>query len=187
LIAFPWALLGNATVPVAETFISSGLPPSVGFLFKAAGLASMFITASTKLAIDNYIAAGDIKGMIYLTLVFAALTVAIYFINRKRVTMMTGMGQRMLYNMRMDLFQHIEGLSFTFFDSRPAGKIMMRLVNDVNSLNDLLTNGLINVINDFIMLIAIIVIMFSMNVRLTLVSFLLLPALVAIMLVCAVL
>ena len=57
---------------------------------------------------------------------------AIYFINRKRVTMMTGMGQRMLYNMRMDLFQHIEGLSFTFFDSRPAGKIMMRLVNDVN-------------------------------------------------------
>lgn len=142
------------------------------------GLAGPYII---KLAIDNYIAAGDIKGMIYLTLVFAALTVAIYFINRKRVTMMTGMGQRMLYNMRMDLFQHIEGLSFTFFDSRPAGKIMMRLVNDVNSLNDLLTNGLINVINDFIMLIAIIVIMFSMNVRLTLVSFLLLPALVAIM------
>jgi len=54
LIAFPWALLGNATVPVAETFISSGLPPSVGFLFKAAGLASMFITASTVAIVRVY-------------------------------------------------------------------------------------------------------------------------------------
>jgi len=143
-----------------------------------AGLAGPYII---KLAIDDYIAAADVRGMIYLTLVFAAITVGAYFVNRKRITMMTAMGQRMLYNMRMDLFQHIENLSLTFFDSRPAGKIMMRLVNDVNSLNDLLTSGLINVVNDFIMLIIIVIIMFSMNVRLTLMSFILLPALVAIM------
>lgn len=143
-----------------------------------AGLAGPYII---KLAIDDYIAAADVQGMIYLTLVFAAITVGAYFVNRKRITMMTAMGQRMLYNMRMDLFQHIENLSLTFFDGRPAGKIMMRLVNDVNSLNNLLTSGLINVINDFVMLIVIVIIMFSMNVRLTLMSFILLPALVAIM------
>ena len=143
-----------------------------------AGLAGPYII---KLAIDDYIAAADVRGMIYLTLVFAAITVGAYFVNRKRITMMTAMGQRMLYNMRMDLFQHIENLSLTFFDGRPAGKIMMRLVNDVNSLNNLLTSGLINVINDFVMLIVIVIIMFSMNVRLTLMSFILLPALVAIM------
>jgi len=143
-----------------------------------AGLAGPYII---KLAIDDYIAAADVQGMIYLTLVFAAITVGAYFVNRKRITMMTAMGQRMLYNMRMDLFQHIENLSLTFFDGRPAGKIMMRLVNDVNSLNNLLTSGLINVVNDFVMLIVIVIIMFSMNVRLTLMSFILLPALVAIM------
>ncbi|AEE95450.1 ABC transporter ATP-binding protein [Mahella australiensis] len=141
-----------------------------------AGLAGPYII---KLAIDNYIAAGDVPGMMYLTLVFAGITIATYFINRKRIVMMTAMGQSILYNMRMDLFRHIESLSFTFFDSRPAGKIMMRLINDVNSLNDLLTNGLINVLNDFVMLAAIIGIMFSMNTRLTLISFILLPALAA--------
>ncbi|MBZ4666395.1 ABC transporter ATP-binding protein [Mahella sp.] len=141
-----------------------------------AGLAGPYII---KLAIDNYIAAGDVPGMMYLALIFAGITIATYFINRKRIVMMTAMGQSILYNMRMDLFRHIESLSFTFFDSRPAGKIMMRLINDVNSLNDLLTNGLINVLNDFVMLAAIIGIMFSMNTRLTLISFILLPALMA--------
>jgi len=141
-----------------------------------AGLAGPIII---KMAIDNYIAVGNIPGMIYLTLVFGGITFISYIVNRKRIITMTTMGQRILYNMRMDLFKHIESLSFVFFDNRPAGKIMMRLINDVSSLNDLLTNGLINVLNDFVMLAAIIGIMFTMNVRLTLISFILLPALLA--------
>lgn len=141
-----------------------------------AGLAGPIII---KMAIDNYIAVGNIPGMIYLTLVFGGITFISYIVNRKRIITMTTMGQHILYNMRMDLFKHIESLSFVFFDNRPAGKIMMRLINDVSSLNDLLTNGLINVLNDFVMLAAIIGIMFTMNVRLTLISFILLPALLA--------
>lgn len=141
-----------------------------------AGLAGPYII---KLAIDDYITVGNIKGLGYLTLIFMAITLFTYFLNRTRIAMMTAMGQSMLYNMRMDLFKHIESLSFTFFDSRPAGKIMMRVINDVNSLNDLLTNGLVNVLNDFVMLFAIMAIMFSMNVQLTLISFILLPALLA--------
>jgi len=54
LVSFPWALLGNMAIPAVQTVVSSGLPPSVGFLFKTAGLASMFITASTVAIVRVY-------------------------------------------------------------------------------------------------------------------------------------
>ncbi len=61
---------------------------------------------------------------------------------------MSAVGQNVLFKLRQDLFNHIQTLSFTFYDTRPAGKILVRIINDVNSLGDLLTNGIINVLTD---------------------------------------
>jgi ATP-binding cassette subfamily B protein len=88
---------------------------------------------------------------------------------------MVVVGQEVLFKLRQDLFNHIQKLSFTFYDSRPAGKILVRIINDVNSLSDLLTNGIINVVTDVFTLIVALVFMFSIHFRLALISLVTVP------------
>jgi ATP-binding cassette, subfamily B, multidrug efflux pump len=75
-------------------------------------------------------------------------------------------GQRVIYDLRQDLFQHIQRLSFRFFDKRPAGSVLVRVTNDVNSLQDLFTNGVINILIDCVQLAGIIVLLFALNFKL---------------------
>jgi ATP-binding cassette subfamily B multidrug efflux pump len=75
-------------------------------------------------------------------------------------------GQRVIYDLREHLFRHIQKLSFRFFDKRPAGSVLVRVTNDVNSLQDLFTNGVINLLIDFVQLIGIIIILLLLNVKL---------------------
>jgi ATP-binding cassette, subfamily B, multidrug efflux pump len=91
---------------------------------------------------------------------------------------MNYVGQNIIYNIRADLFAKLQKLPFTYYDSRPHGKILIRVVNYVNSLSDLLTNGIINLITDLFSLIFIIIFMFFINARLTLVCLAGLPVLV---------
>ena len=77
----------------------------------------------------------DVVGMVALAVVGALCT-------RHRIRLMDTAGRKALATLREDLFRHIQGLSFSFFDSRSPGKILVRVINDVNSLNDLFTNGL---------------------------------------------
>ncbi len=96
---------------------------------------------------------------------------------RYRVRLMDSSGRRALAKLREDLFAHIQSLSFTFFDTRSAGKILVRVINDVNSLNDLFTNGIVNVLVDCLTLIILMVVMFVVNWKLTLISMCVLPLL----------
>ncbi|GHU76140.1 ABC transporter ATP-binding protein [Clostridia bacterium] len=89
---------------------------------------------------------------------------------RKRVRITDLNGRRAIAQLRQDLFDYIQKLSFNFFDSRSAGKIMVRVINDVNSLNDLFSNGIINLLVDCLTLILLIVIMLTVDWRLTLVA-----------------
>ena len=85
---------------------------------------------------------------------------------RYRVRLMDTAGRKALAHLREDLFEHIQSLSFSFFDSRSTGKIQVRVINDVNSLNDLFTNGIVNVLVECLTLVVLIVIMFFVNWRL---------------------
>lgn len=89
---------------------------------------------------------------------------------RARVRTMDTSGRKAIATLRQDLFDHIQDLSLPFFDSRSAGKIMVRVINDVNSLNDLFTGGIINVLVDCLTLILLVAIMFFIHWKLTLVS-----------------
>ena len=89
---------------------------------------------------------------------------------RTRVRMTDLSGRKAIAKLRQDLFDHIQTLSFNFFDSRSAGKIMVRVINDVNSLNDLFSNGIINLVVDCLTLVLLVTIMFFISWQLTLVS-----------------
>ncbi|HWI65060.1 MAG TPA: ABC transporter ATP-binding protein, partial [Symbiobacteriaceae bacterium] len=95
--------------------------------------------------------------------------------NFLRIRLTNWVGQTALYDLRQTLFKHVQTLSFRFFDTRPAGSVLVRIINDVNALQDLFTNGIISLLQDILTLIGIVIIMLSMNVPLALVCFAFLP------------
>ncbi|MBP2017520.1 ATP-binding cassette subfamily B protein [Symbiobacterium terraclitae] len=100
--------------------------------------------------------------------------------NYARIRLTNWVGQRALYDLRTRIFTHVQSLSLRFFDTRPAGSILVRITNDVNSLQDLFTNGIISVLQDLLTLVGIIAIMMSMHLQLSLVVFLFLPLMIVV-------
>ncbi|MGZ9584108.1 ABC transporter ATP-binding protein [Paenibacillus marinisediminis] len=86
--------------------------------------------------------------------------------NTYRIKFMNVIGQRIIYDLRSDLFKHIQKLSFGFYDKRPAGSVLVRVTNDVNSLQDLFTNGAINTLVDILQLTGIVIILLFLNAKL---------------------
>ncbi len=135
-------------------------------------------------AIDNRIPAKDINGLLLLTGIFAVTLVVNALCFKFRVKLMSKTGNAIVKKIREDIFYKLQELPFSYYDSRPHGKILVRVINYVNSLSDLLSNGFINFITDMFTLVCIVVFMLFINVKLTLVSLLgLPPLLVAIMLI----
>jgi len=91
------------------------------------------------------------------------------FMAQKRSKMMTQVGQDIIYDIRKDLFRHMQELPFEYYDSRPHGKILVRVINYVNSVSDLMTNGIINFVLEMMNLLFIMVFMFFVNWQLALV------------------
>ena len=120
-----------------------------------------------KIAIDNYIETKMVAGVVGVALAMLACTCVSALCLYLRVRLMDVAARKAIAALRQDLFNHIQELSFNFFDSRSAGKIMVRVINDVNSLMNLLTDGIINIIIDMFTLIVLIIVMLSINVPLT--------------------
>lgn len=138
-----------------------------------------------RIAIDRFMQGNGlafserIRGLLAIAGINLALATITWRLNTVRSYIMGKVGQKILLSMRQQLFVHIERLSFRFFDERPAGKIMSRITNDVGSLNDLITNGVVNILTESLNLVLIIGIMMAMNLKLALISFTVLPAFVA--------
>lgn len=131
-----------------------------------------------KLAIDDKIPNGDYKGLFLLGGLYLLAVIWAGLSLKMRIRAMSSIGQQIIQNIRKDLFTHLQRLSFDFYDSRPHGKILVRVVNYVNSLSDLLSNGIINIITDLFSMFVIIGFMIAINGKLTLVTMAGLPLLV---------
>ncbi|MDF0478731.1 ABC transporter ATP-binding protein/permease [Vagococcus sp. PNs007] len=142
-----------------------------------ANIAGMIGPYFTKLAIDEAIPNKDIKQLMVLGIIFLLSLIAIGMSMRYRIQSITEIGQDVLKDMRSSIFVHLQKLPFSYFDNRPHGKILIRVVNYINTLSDLLSNGLINLISDIFSVIITLVVMFMIDVKLTLYSLILLPVL----------
>ena len=147
-------------------------------LMVIAASASLAGPTLMRFAIDDSIATHNVKNLVIAFVALVSCSGIDALCTRYRVRMLETAGRNAIATLRKDLFEHVQSLSFHFFDNRSAGKIMVRIVNDVNSLNDLITNGIVNVIIDCFVLVIVLVIMFSTNVLLTLISLGLIPILV---------
>ena len=153
---------------------------SVAVMMLTASAFTMLIPQFFLRIMDVCIPAKDMRGVAFysgLTLL-AALYSAISL--RYKIKHTNIIGQQIIHDLRSDIFEHLQDLPFSYYDNRPHGKIQVRVVNYVNSLSDLLSNGIVNTITDLCNLFFIVTFMFLTNVRLTLLCLCGLPILAAV-------
>lgn len=132
----------------------------------------------TKIVIDDAVPQKDLALLSGVVALGIALIFVYALLNRYRILAVANIGQDMLKSIRRDLFEHIQSLSFDFFDSRPHGKILIRIVNYVNTLSDALSSGLVDVLSDIFLFFVTLIVIFAVNFRLALCSLAFFPLLV---------
>ena len=133
-----------------------------------------------KIALDDIIPSGNLVNLTILSVIYALSLILVSAFMKQRIITMGKVGQDILVDMRKDLFVNLQTLPFSYYDSRPHGKILVRVVNYINSLSDLLSNGFVNLIADTVTLIITVIFMFILDYRLALVSLLGLPLLMTV-------
>ena len=132
----------------------------------------------TKLAIDDYIAQGNINGLALISLVLLGV-ILLEGLKQYAATYLTQLiGQKAVFNLRMDIFRHLQKLSIRFYDRNPAGRLITRATNDVEALNEMLSSGVVTIIGDIMQLLFIVVLMFFIDWELTLIVLSILPLMV---------
>jgi ATP-binding cassette subfamily B protein len=131
----------------------------------------------TKITIDDAIPNKDIGLVLIVSGITLGTLIINFFIIRFRVRALSRAGQGIIRDLRTDLFTHLQKLPFTYYDNRPHGKILVRVVNYINSLSEMLSGGLVTVLTDMFSLVVIVVMMLLLDPRLTLVCMAGLPLL----------
>ncbi len=130
-----------------------------------------------KLAIDGPIAQGSLAGLTHLSLLYMAALAAEFLFSYAQLYVMQLAGQRVMCDMRLAIFAHVQRLPVRYFDRNPVGRIFTRVTSDVENLHEMLTSGLVAVFGDLVMAVGILMAMLALDVRLSLVTFAILPVL----------
>lgn len=150
------------------------------FLLMAAGTAVDLINPLLQeRAVDKYIIVGNAAGLIRLVLIGAVINVLAVLAMKLRMYLMAKTSNKVIQELRQQLYDHIQGLDLAFFDSRPSGKILARIIGDTNSLKDIIENAVTTLIPNTVTVFAALVIMFIKNWKLALGALCSLPFLIA--------
>ncbi len=133
------------------------------------GIVGLFAPIVTRKALDEAIPNKNIRTLVILSAILIGIYIFTIIFALIRSKIMVRVSQNIIYDMRKDIFEHLQRLSFQYYDDRPQGKILIRVVNYVNSVSNMLSNSLINLILEILNLIFIIVFMFVVDVQLSLV------------------
>ncbi len=129
----------------------------------------LFSPVITQYALDNSIPNKDIPQLILMAVLLTITIIVSVIFATIRSRIMTAVGQDIIFDIRTDLFEHLQRLSFEYYDSRPHGKILVRVINYVNSVSDILSNGIINFVLEIFNLVFIVIFMFIMHWQMALV------------------
>ena len=132
-----------------------------------------------KAAVDDYIVRSDVPGLFRLLAIAVGLNLILALCMRIRFLTMGKVSNHVLLEIRQELYTHIQSLGLSFFDKRPTGKILARIIGDVNSLKEVLNNSVVTLVPEVVNILAVLVIMLVLNVKLALAGVAMLPVLVA--------
>lgn len=153
--------------------------------FVAAGVALVTVGAAaqlagpylTRIALDDHIAAGDLEGLFGILGLYAAILAVGFAAAYGQAWIVNLFGQRVMRDIRRDVFDHIQKLHTGWFDRHPIGQVVTRATSDVDALNELLSSGVVMIITDVVLLVGIMTALALMNWQLALVTFAAVPAL----------
>jgi ATP-binding cassette, subfamily B, multidrug efflux pump len=129
-------------------------------------------------AIDQYIQNGDFFGLAKISAIYILTLALVFGLSFCQTWLINLMGQKIMYDLRIQIFAHLQKLDVSFFDRNPVGRLMTRVTTDVDALNELFTSGVISIFEDICTLSGIFIVLFFMNFRLALAMFAILPLLV---------
>jgi len=146
-------------------------------LYTAFNLANPYLIG---VAIDQFISHNDLKGLAIISIVLLVVNILMWQSQYWQVWTMSWAGQQILYHLSSDMFAHLQRLSLSFYDHTQIGRVMSRLQTDIDVLESMLSSGLLSILGSLVSLIGIIAAMLVMNVSLALLSFTVLPIMIAI-------
>jgi ATP-binding cassette subfamily B multidrug efflux pump len=131
-----------------------------------------------KLAIDRYIANGDLRGVDRIALVYFVILLGSFVLEYAQTWLLQMTGQRIMYDMRLQIYEHLQRIDLQFYDRNPVGRLMTRVTTDVDVINDMFTAGVVSIFGDVFTLAGIMIVLVTMDWRLALVAFAVLPLIV---------
>ena len=159
-----------------------GLTLAVALLIGAA-LTEIVPPLLVQRVIDGPISSGRLDGLGQIFGLYAAVLLSTFVLRYAHNYIINSVGQTVMQSMRVQIFRHIQRMSLGFFDRNPVGRLLTRLTNDVDALNEFLTQGLVLILADMVTLIGIIIVMFALSWRLALISLATLPVLLIIVMI----
>ena len=149
----------------------------VTFIYTVASVLRPYLL---KLAIDGPLATGDLRGLDILVLLYLFAGLILFSAMGARRWLLSWLGQQLLFSLRQGLFEHLQRLSLGFYDRNRAGRIITRVTSDVRDINRLVTEGIVNTATDLFVLVGILFVMLYMHWQLALLTFIVLPGLIAV-------
>src|SRR3954454_22001021 len=170
--AFVWPVVVRLLAFVRPHWQRVALALLLTLISSALTLAAPYLI---KVALDQNIAHGDLAGLSRTSLLTAGVFIGIYVATAGQNYLISWVGQRILATLRQRLFAHLQVLSLGYHDRHIVGVTISRVINDVSVINDLLSQGLVMLIGDTVVLVGIIVVMLSLSPRLALYTFVIIP------------
>src|SRR5215510_14524751 len=133
-----------------------------------------------KLAIDRFIPARDLDGVNRIALVYLLAIAGGFCLEFTQTWLLQTTGQRIMFDLRMEIYRHLQRLDLRYYDRNPVGRLMTRVTTDVDAINDMFTSGVVSIFGDIFTLAGIMIVMLTMNWRLALVAFAVLPIIVVV-------
>lgn len=133
----------------------------------------------TKVAIDDYIKQGDFPGLLKIVVLFVLLYFFLALIRVSQALITGWVGEKVMYDLRDEIFRHLQTHSLRFFDRNPVGRLVTRVTSDVQTLSEIFSSGVVVVFGDLFTLIGIVVAMFLLNWKLAIVAIAVVPLMVA--------
>jgi ATP-binding cassette subfamily B protein len=133
-----------------------------------------------KVAIDRHIATGNLEGLDRIAVAFLAILLGSFAMEYIQTWVLQMTGQRIMFDMRMEIYGHLQRLDLQFYDRNPVGRLMTRVTTDVDVLNDLFTAGVVSIFGDIFTLLGIMIVLATMDWRLALLAFSVLPLIVVV-------
>ena len=131
-----------------------------------------------KLAIDRYIRAGDLAGVNRIAIAFFFILIGSFLLEYVQTWLLQMTGQRIMYDIRLQVYRHLQAIDLQFYDRNPVGRLMTRVTTDVDVINDMFTSGVVSIFGDIFTLAGIMIVLVTMDWRLAIVAFAVLPLIV---------